>query len=173
MRQDGWVVIISDAARDRTCTARAVVRSIHRTTVRAVKKIQIFFFVPFRPSFTHFLGTASPRRKQFLFLSKKTILTVFFSSQIVSRNVFTGCGEGQQNCDAPAKGLRYNSISHGHQRSFEKYSHGGESHAAGCVKNLPVVWIELLLETQTLSGSPGSCGEFETGAGVQCIPRTQ
>jgi hypothetical protein len=28
----------SDAAQDRTCTARAVVRSGHRTTARAVKK---------------------------------------------------------------------------------------------------------------------------------------
>ena len=41
----------SDAARDRTCTARAVVRSIHRTTARAVKKL-FFFLVPFRPSFS-------------------------------------------------------------------------------------------------------------------------
>jgi hypothetical protein len=31
-------VLSSDAAQDRTCTARAVVRSGHRTTARAVKK---------------------------------------------------------------------------------------------------------------------------------------
>ena len=30
--------VTSDAAQDRTCTARAVVRSGHRTTARAVKK---------------------------------------------------------------------------------------------------------------------------------------
>ncbi len=29
---------VSDAAQDRTCTARAVVRSGHRTTARATKK---------------------------------------------------------------------------------------------------------------------------------------
>jgi hypothetical protein len=42
----------SDAAQDRTCTARAVVRSGHRTTARAVKKIEIFFlslFIPLSP----------------------------------------------------------------------------------------------------------------------------
>ncbi len=33
-----WVTTTSDAAQDRTCTARAVVRSGHRTTARAVKK---------------------------------------------------------------------------------------------------------------------------------------
>ncbi len=153
----------------RTCGC--AVNSPHYRTCG--EKNSNFFFCPFSSLFHPFPRHCFPQTKTISFSVKKTILTVFFSSQIVSRNVFTGCGEGQQNCDAPAKGLRYNSISHGHQRSFEKYSHGGESHAAGCVKNLPVVWIELLLETQTLSGSPGSCGEFETGAGVQCIPRTQ
>ncbi len=33
-----YVMFTSDAAQDRTCTARAVVRSGHRTTARAVKK---------------------------------------------------------------------------------------------------------------------------------------
>ncbi len=35
----------SDAAQDRTCTVRAVVRSGHRTTARAVKKIEKNFFL--------------------------------------------------------------------------------------------------------------------------------
>ena len=46
----------SDAAQDRTCTARAVVRSGHRTTARAVKN----FFVPFHPSFPTVHGRGPP-----------------------------------------------------------------------------------------------------------------
>ncbi len=44
--------VVSDAAQDRTCTVRAVVRSGHRTTARAVKKNWFFFlslFVPLWP----------------------------------------------------------------------------------------------------------------------------
>ncbi len=33
-----YILFPSDAAQDRTCTARAVVRSGHRTTARAMKK---------------------------------------------------------------------------------------------------------------------------------------
>ena len=46
------------------------------------------FFCPFSSLFHPFRRHCFPRRKQFFFCPK-TILTVFFSSQIVSRNVFT------------------------------------------------------------------------------------
>ncbi len=63
----------SDATQDRTCTTRAVVRSGHRTTASAVKKNWNFFFVPFRPSLTPFLGTPSPGTKLSFCLPKKKI----------------------------------------------------------------------------------------------------
>ncbi len=102
-----------------------VVWSIHRTTSRVVKKIE-FFFCPFLSLCHPFPRHCFPQTKTIFFLSIQR-LTVFFSlRQILSRNVFTRYGEGQQNYDTPDKGLRYISIRHGYQRSLEKYSHGRE-----------------------------------------------
>jgi hypothetical protein len=90
---------------------------------------------------------------------------------VKTRNVFTRYIEDQQTYDALAKGLSYSSIRNGDQQSLEKYAHGGLSHAEGWPQNVPALRIELLLETQSLSNSPGTCGEYETGAGVQTISR--
>jgi hypothetical protein len=62
----------SDAAQDRTCTARAVVRSGHRTTARAVKKIE-FFFCPFSSRFDPFPRASFHRTKTIFFSAKKKI----------------------------------------------------------------------------------------------------
>ncbi len=88
-----------------------------------------------------------------------------------SRNVFTRYIEDQQTYDALDKGLPYSSIRNGDQQSLEKFAHRRLSHAEGWPKNLPPLRIELLLETQSQSNSPGACGEYETGAAVQTISR--
>jgi hypothetical protein len=98
-----------------TCTTRAVVRSrvVNRTCGCAVrsshyrpcgeKKLK-FFFVPFRPSLTPFLGTPSPGPKLSFFLQKKIIQSVS-KIEWLTRNVFTRYIEDQQTYDSLAKGL--------------------------------------------------------------------
>jgi hypothetical protein len=66
-------VVGSDAAQDRTCTARAVVRSGHRTTARAMKKLKNFFFCPFSSRFDPFHRASFPRTKTIFFSAKKKI----------------------------------------------------------------------------------------------------
>ena len=59
-----------DVARDRTCTTRVVVRSIHYTNRTCGEKNGFFFWVPACPSFTPFFDTPSPGQP-FCLSSKK------------------------------------------------------------------------------------------------------
>jgi hypothetical protein len=73
----------SDAVRDRTCTARAVVRSGHRTIARVVKKIEKIFFSIFFLSLFFPLGPlppldSFPRTKIIFFSVEKKIEKILF-----------------------------------------------------------------------------------------------
>jgi hypothetical protein len=80
---------ISDATQDRTCTARAVVRSGHRTITRTVKKNWNFFLVPFRPSLSPFV--LLPPDQNYLFFCEKKIQKI----EWLTRNVCTRYIEDQ------------------------------------------------------------------------------
>ncbi len=69
----GGIKVISDAAQDRTCTARAVVRSGHRTTAQCGQKKLKFFFCPFSSPSDPFPRVYLPRTKTIFFSVKKKI----------------------------------------------------------------------------------------------------
>ena len=142
----------SDTTRDRTFTTRTVVRSIHRTYLTCGEKNwknKLSLFVPLSP----LCSTLLPLGQNYLFFYKKKILGV------------------RKICAVLVKGLPYIRNRTGDKWSLENYSHGRESRGEGWHKNLPALWIQILLETHPLPGAPGAYGDFEAGATVQTISR--
>jgi hypothetical protein len=97
-----------------------------------MKKLKNFFFVPFRPALTPFIGPPSPGPKLSFFLPKNIRVKNSVIDNLVKQGMSsTRYIQDQQTYDTLAKGLPYNSIRNGHQQSLEKYAHGRLSRAEG------------------------------------------
>ena len=96
---------------------------------------------------------SSPKAKTVFFSKKKSRVSQTVGGN--TRNVFTRRGEGQPTCVTLVKGLPYISIRTGDQWSLEKYPHGRESRVEGWHKNLPALWIHLLVEVVPPLGGLG------------------